>query len=112
MKNKSEDEQMNFIIQEITNHTIIMANAKNLLGNVYNFTVGGKRVCKDAWCAAHNVTQSRFRKGVKSVKKGHRKLVHGNRGRRRPTIKTTNALGWMRHTFERIGMYKKRKSSS
>ena len=107
MKNKRENEQLNFIIREISNHTIILANAKNLLDNIYNFTVGGKRVCKDAWCAAHNVSNSRFRKAVKSVKKGHTKLRHGNRGRKKLTVKSTNAIGWMRHTFERVGMYKK-----
>ena len=41
------------------------------------FSTPGKRVCKDAWCAAHNVTQSRFRKGVKSGK--DTKNVIGNK---------------------------------
>lgn len=103
MKNKREDEQLNFIIHEISTHTTILANAKNLLDNIYNFTIGGKRVCQDAWRAAHNVSLGRFKKAVKAVKKGHRRLKHGNKGIRRLTHKATNALGWMRHTFERTG---------
>ena len=98
LKDKTEAAQLDFIMQEVSTHTLLLRR-----GESFKFVIGGKSVCKTAWCHAYNVTGWRFKKCVKGLRTGVRRFKHGNRGRRRMTAKTTNALGWMRHHFERIG---------
>ncbi len=102
MKTFSETEQLQYIMHEIRVHTILR-NRKTYTENVYNFIISGKKVCSEGWRIAFNISTSRFKSALKHVKDGYYTRKHGNKGRKRPTAKATNALGWMRHTFERIG---------
>jgi len=100
MKRRNESQQLQFLIQEIRAHTYLK---KRNSDNIYNFIVSGHKVCAEGWRMAFNVSARRFKDSLKYVKEGIFTKPHKNKGKKRPTTKATNALGWMRHTFERIG---------
>ena len=68
-----------------------------------NFVISRQKVCPEGWRVAFNLSTQRFKDALKYVSEGYYKKKHKNKGRRRPATKATNALRWMRHTFERIG---------
>ena len=103
MKNQTESSQLALIVKEIQDHTILKKNAKNILDHNYNFVIAGHSVCLNAWGLVYNVSNSKFKKAIKHVKAGHVNPIHGNKGKKRLTAKGTSALGWMQHTFDRIG---------
>ena len=104
MKKRNENEQLQFIMQQIRAHSLLKTQ-KQHTRNIYNFVIAGKKVCADGWQMVFNVSRRRFKDAVRYVTDGYFTKQHKNKGRKRPTTKSTNALGWMRHTFERIGKY-------
>ncbi len=44
MKDKKENEQMNFILKEVSNHTLINHSDNNYKHQTYHFVIGGKQV--------------------------------------------------------------------
>ena len=68
MKNLRENEQFNYILNEINTHTILGTDRKNILANVFNFIIAGKRVCYGAWCLAYNITGYGFKEAITELK--------------------------------------------
>ena len=106
MQSLNENEQFNFVMKQVNDHTIIKNHSKNVLDNIYNLVISGKSVCRIAWCHAYNISDSRFRSVLQELKDGYLHHEHGNKGKYRTSVKTTNATGWMKHTFDRIGKIK------
>ena len=68
------------------------------------YIVTGKAVCKTAWCQVLQISPKRVSLAMKVVKEGQiSSLEHGNKGKKRPTLKTEDARAWMEKYFNMLG---------
>ncbi|XP_022100770.1 uncharacterized protein LOC110984676 isoform X3 [Acanthaster planci] len=104
-------QQRQFIVDNIRDKCQFLQNqdGKRLVKS--RFLVHGKPVCEKAWCLAYGFTYRRYLKCVKMVEEGIKQVIHGNSNRQRMNEKTTQALGWMKFLFGRIGDWLPHKSA-
>ena len=60
-------------------------------------------MCEEAWRLAFSVSGGKFRNCLDRLKAGHTSVQHGNAGSKWQTLKSTQASGWMKQKFNRIG---------
>lgn len=108
MLNKSEAKQKQFILTEISKHTLMSISASRHCSkptSQHRFIIGGKYVCVNAWCIAYSVSNWRFKECLKLHEAGRVKVHDGNLGKRKKCEKTKVALAWMTDLFKRLGDY-------
>ncbi|KAJ8048727.1 hypothetical protein HOLleu_01158 [Holothuria leucospilota] len=109
MQGRSEPEQKQLILSEISKHSSIDMSANKPLVQ-HKFVISGLFVCSNAWRIAHSVSEWRFKDCIKLFKAGKVTVTHGNTGVRRKSRKTNIALAWMTNLFKRQGDYMPHKS--
>lgn len=98
-RNLSRNAQRQWLVDKIADNS----RKTELQSPETKYIVAGREVCQSAWCKVHGVTSRRLARIKRSVSLGHIKIEHGNKGVKRPSLRTEDATAWMRRYFHLIG---------
>lgn len=68
-----------------------------------HFSIAGTEVCQTAFCQVFSLNTKKVYRAIKSVKDDNLIVEHGNKGRKRTSIKTDTARIWMDRYFNLVG---------
>ena len=97
----SSVQQRQWLVDKLNENTCCSTSSQN---DETTYIVSGKVVCKAAWCQVLQISPKRVSLALKVVKQGQiSSLEHGNKGKKRPAVKTEDAHAWMEKYFNLLG---------
>ena len=97
-------EKRNFILAYVKDHKSSSRNSSGTVqGEKISFHVKGKTVCKQAWLLVHNINDKRFNAIVRDFINGSELYQHGNTGKVRKSMKTSECSAWLNFFVNAIG---------